>query len=93
MFLFLFIERSRNKPAEQGMGAVGAGFKLGMELASDKPRVVDKLDHFDNMLIGRSPRKHHAGPLELLAVVVVEFIAMTVALIDKLLAVYLICFE
>ena len=40
-----------HKSLEKGVGAVGARLEFRMELAADKPGVVSKLHHFDQLTI------------------------------------------
>ena len=43
------------------MGADGAGFEFGVELAGDEEGVVGDFDHFDQALIGAHAAEAQAG--------------------------------
>ena len=60
-----------------------------MELHSDEPRVVGELHYLDELFIGRHSRDVQPVRGQHLAVGVIEFVAVAVALVDELLAVYL----
>ena len=64
------------------MRAVGFGFEFRMELARHEPGMVRQLDDLHQVLARVVPREHHAGFLELLSIIIVEFIPVPVALRD-----------
>ena len=66
-----------------GCGACGPRLELGVELAADEVRVVRQLDHLDQPA-GRATAPESTMPwlLERLAVVVVDLVAVAVALAD-----------
>src|SRR5690349_12895570 len=74
------------------MGACGAALELWMELRCDKPRMVGKFDHFDETIIGGSPAYNEPMRLHTFAELVIELIAMAMALENNRLAVGLIGF-
>ena len=56
--------------------------ELGVELRGHEERVLGKLHDLGQMPVGRVSGEHQAGCLESLAVLVVELVAVTVALVD-----------
>ena len=44
--------RRPHEAGEQWMGTHGAGLELGVELATDEPRVIRQLDHLDQRAVG-----------------------------------------
>ena len=69
---------------EEGMGAVGAALEFGVELDTDKKRVVPELHGFDQHIVRRDTADDQALLLKLVAVSIIEFITMTVAFADVL---------
>src|ERR1039458_8761372 len=65
----------------------GAGLELRMELGCDEERVIVKLDHLHQALIGRGSRDAQTRALQAFAQKVVDLIAVAVALVDDGLAV------
>jgi len=63
--------------------------QLGMELATQKPRMIRQLDDFDQRAIWRRARDRHSGFHQRVAVSVVHFEAMTMTLTHVWLAVEL----
>ena len=61
--------------------------ELRVELAGDEPRVIGQLDDLDEPALLERARDDEAGVDELLAVVVVDLVAVPVALVDDRLAV------
>ena len=61
-----------------------------MTLACDEVGVVGHLDHLDQAAIGRRPRNNQAAFDKTLAEHVVDFVAVTMALVDQILAVHLV---
>src|SRR5205823_6294722 len=80
-------ERGPYEAAEDRMAIERTGFELRVELAGEEPRMVGELDDLDEVLVWRQPREHQAFFFELPAKLVVELVAMPVALGDLLLAV------
>ena len=72
---------------EQGMRVHGAGFEFRMKLASKKPGVGRDFHNFHQIGIRADTAHNHTVLYERLAVLVVKFIAVAVALKDTLLAV------
>ena len=70
------------KPAKSGCGSHGRERNSGMELAGDEARVVGQLDDLDQLLLGPDPRDAQPVLLEALQVVVVDLVAVAVALLD-----------
>ena len=68
------------KALEERMRLVRTGFEFGVILNAHIERTVGKLDRFDKSAIGRKPRERHSAGGQSLAVIVVEFIAVTVTL-------------
>ena len=64
------------------MGPVGPGFELGMGLGGNEPGMVQKLYHFHNPSVGGQAGEHHAAFCKYGAVVVIDLVAVSVALMD-----------
>ncbi len=62
----------------------GFALELWVELHCDKPWVVDKLDNFHELTIGAGAREEHARVDELLAIGVVELVAVPMPLVDRI---------
>src|SRR6266481_1364129 len=58
-----------------------------MELAADEPRMVGELDDLDQRLIRRDAAENQPGAAELLAIRVVELVAVAMPFVDLALAV------
>src|ERR1044071_6099990 len=71
-----------DEPFEQGMGLVGFAAELGMKLAGDEERVVGNFNHLHQFAVGRSAAEDEVGLLELVAVGVIEFVAVAVPFVD-----------
>ena len=54
-----------------------------MELDADEPRMVRTLDDFGKLAIGAHPAEDEAALLQRLAIMHVHFVAMAVALADR----------
>src|ERR1051326_6240983 len=67
---------------EQGMGLVGFAAELGMELGGDEERVVGQFDDLDEFAVGGGAAEDEIGLFELVAVGVVELVAVAVPFID-----------
>src|SRR5450759_2293201 len=74
--------RRRNETLEQRMRLVRFAQKFRMELARHEERMILEFDDLHQLAIGRKPAENETSLLEFLAVGVVEFIAMAVALIN-----------
>src|SRR6266566_5218726 len=81
-------QRRGDEPVEQRMGSLRAGLELRVELRCDEPRMVLELDDLDEATVRALAAKQHACRLERLAVAVVYFEAVAVALVDDLGAVH-----
>ena len=75
------------KPANSGWAAVGLRFELGVVLHGQEPRMLGQLDDLDQRAVGAGAGELHAVGRELLAVDVVELVAVAVPLGDPLAAV------
>lgn len=64
------------------MCLVRTALKLRMCLCPDEPRVIRKLDHFNDMSVRRQTRQEHAVIRQNLSVIVVYLITMSVTLVD-----------
>ena len=84
-------DRSAHEIAEERMRPRRARLELGVELRGAEPRVVVELDDLDQVLGGEHARDAQAGGLEPRAQVVVDLVAVAVALVDERLAVGLVC--
>lgn len=76
-----------NEIAEQGMGMVGSGFQLRMELHTYVPGVVGNFHNFHQTAVGRQSAQAQAGAGERIAVFVVEFITVAVTFADLIRAI------
>src|SRR4051812_35568606 len=76
--------RGPNESCEQRMPVTRRRGELWMELGRHKPRVVRELDHFHEV-VARETRELQAGVLEPIQEVVVELVAMAMALHDDVL--------
>ena len=74
---------------EQRMPVARRRRELRVELAGEEPRMLlrRQLDHFDQQIVHRLAGDDEAQVLELLAIAVVEFVAVAMALADHVLAV------
>jgi hypothetical protein len=68
--------------AEQGMRAVGAGGEFRMELYAQHPGMVPELAYLHQSAVGGEAAGKQAGLLQWLTEIVIEFVAMAVALMD-----------
>src|SRR3989339_244161 len=50
-----------DKITKQGMRIDCPGFQLRMELAGDEPRMIGKLDDFDERIVRRDTAEHHSA--------------------------------
>ena len=89
-FAFLLLQRCLHEAAEQRMRAVRAGLQLRVRLRADEPGMLRQLDHLYDAAVRGLTGQKHAVLLKNLAVIVVDFIAVTMALVDDFLAVELI---
>src|SRR5690606_8984301 len=85
----LVLARGADEADEQRVPVARRRGELRMELAREEPRMVRQFDDLDQQVVHRLARDHQAEVLELLAVVVVELVAVPVALADHVLAVQL----
>src|SRR5216110_49540 len=78
----MLLARRAHEPREQRVWSRGTGLELGVELATDEPRVVGQLDHLHERAVGRETGAAHAVFGEHVAVGVRHFVAMPVPLAD-----------
>lgn len=76
-----------DKAGENGVGMIGLGLELWVELRADKEGVIGDLNNFHKAGRFGDRADFEAGSLDLLAVCRVEFVAMAVALTDRVLTV------
>ena len=74
-------QRSGDKALEQGMCAVGAALEFGVELYAHMEITAGQLNSFHQAAIRAGTGDHKAVVLHLCTVVVVELIAVAVALL------------
>jgi len=70
------------------MRAVRTGFEFRMELAGDKPRVIDNFNHLYYTLIRRKSGKDDSMFFKLLTKFIIDFISVAVTLIDQMFTIY-----
>src|SRR6266436_6180930 len=80
--------RRPDETAEQRVPVARGGGELRVELRRQEPRVVGQLDHL-HQAVAREPREAHARLPIAVEVVVVEFIAVPMALHDGIAAIEL----
>src|SRR5437667_8796735 len=73
------VEGGTDEAREQRVRAHRPRLELGVELASDEPRMVGQLDHLDERAIGREARAAHAVLREHVAIGVRDLVAMAMA--------------
>ena len=71
-----------DEAAEERVRAVGFAQELRVELAGEVEGMFLQLDHFHELAVGRGAAEGQALTLEFFAVVVVEFVAVPVPLVD-----------
>src|SRR5689334_9477728 len=81
------LEGCSNEVAEQRMRTGRAALELRVELRGDEERMIRQLDHFTELVVDRRSTDAETCCFELLAVPVVHFEAVAVALEDDLVAV------
>src|SRR5207244_11170611 len=74
------VQRGLDEALEERMAVHGPRLELGMRLRRDEPGMVLELDHLDEPAVRRRARADEPRLLELLAIGVVELVAMPVAL-------------
>ena len=80
-YLFLHGQRRAHEITEQRMRGVRPGFKLGMKLRSNEPRMVFDLDNFHQAVIGERPGDDHTRPRKQFSESVVELEAVAMTLV------------
>src|SRR6266550_1238791 len=83
----LCVDRRADEACEQRMRARGARLKLRVELTADIPRMRLKLHHLDQRSVGRKAAQVQSVLDELVAVLVVDLVAMAMPLADLRLAI------
>jgi len=76
-----------NEPGEQWMWGKRFTLELWMELAADEVRVVLQLDHFHQVQLGIVPAEDEPRRFEPVAILIVDLVAVAVALFDDVLPV------
>src|SRR5262249_2214997 len=71
-----------DKLAEERLGTVGARVELRVVLGGDEERVVGKLDHLDQALVGGGAAADQALVFEPATQLVVDLVTVAVALVD-----------
>ena len=79
-----------NKTSEERMGSERFRFELRVELHRDVPRMGWQFDDLDELTVERSPDDLQTVIGQRFFVQAIEFVAMTVALVDHRLAVELL---
>ena len=72
---------------KQGVWFVGFALKFGVELARNEERVIFQFDHFDQLAVRRQPAENEPGALKLLAIGIVELVAVAMPFVDDKCAV------
>ena len=78
-----------DQPKEQRMRVVRAGVELRMGLRGEEVRMIRQLEHLDDAAVRRHAAQAHTGVRQRGAVVVVDLVAVAVALVDERLAIEL----
>jgi hypothetical protein len=76
-------QRSADESGEKRVRAVGSRFELWMELSGDEERVVGQFNGFNQFAIGRNPTKHHPVSLQNFVIARVDFVSVSVALVNE----------
>ena len=79
-----------NKAAEKRVRFIRSALEFRMELTCNKPRMIWNFNHFNNVIIGRGACENHSAFKKLRSVIVINLIAVAVALINHCCAVKLI---
>src|ERR1700720_19255 len=83
----LMVEGRLDEGGEERVRLPGAREELGMELTGHEPRVIGQLDDLHELLLGPDAGDAQPVLLELGQIVVVDLVAMAVALLDQSLPV------
>src|SRR5712691_10075572 len=83
----LVLQSGLDERRKERMAAAGRRREFGMELAADEPRVRWQLDHLAQLLALGEAGNAQALVLQSLHVLVVDFVAVAVALVDHVRAV------
>ena len=78
-----FLQRCFDKLSEERMRAIGAGFELGMELGTDHEGMIFYFHNFHQFAIGRNAGENKSFAFELFFEGVVEFVAVTMTLLNQ----------
>ena len=89
--MMAFFQCRLNQSDKQRVRPVGPGFKLRVELAADIPWMIGQFNHLDDAIVRRSAADHHAAGGQRVTIVVVDFIAVPVALMDQAFLIDTIC--
>ena len=69
------------------MRTIWSGFQLRMRLGGNEERMIRDLDHLHDSAVRGNAGEHHAVIAQCLPVIVVDLVAVSVALVDDFLAV------
>ncbi len=64
-----------------------SGLELGMKLTTDKPGMINHLDDFHQLIVRRDAADHQPLFRQLLAILVVKFVAVAMTLDNQFLSV------
>lgn len=89
-FLLMFcLHRCVDEPAEQGVRTVGAALEFRVELYADVEWMIADLHGLYDVSVRGGAADAQTGRFQLIAEVVIEFVAMAVTLVDLMLAIAL----
>src|ERR1044071_1448373 len=71
-----------NETAEERVGLVWFAVEFGVELAGDEERMLGQFNDLDQLAVGGKSAKDKVRLFEPLAIGIVEFVTMPVALVD-----------
>ena len=83
------LQRCCHKAAEQRMRPVGSGFQLRMTLSGQEEGMAFELNHFYDASVRGYTGKGQAGFCQDIPIVIIDFVAMSVAFVDGVLSVKL----
>ena len=90
IYVFRFhikLKHCPDKISKQRMRAVWPRLKFRVELDSNKPRMAQNFDNFNQFFIGRQARKAHSSLNQSGPIAVVNLITMAMSLIYQLIGV------
>ncbi len=83
LLLATLLDSGFEEGKEEGVRSEGAGLELGMKLSSKEERVVREFKNFHQILVGIDAGEDEAGGGKLVAIVIIEFVAVAVAFGDS----------